>query len=290
MDGECDGGGNRNLSHIDLSKNTALKSYFLGREIIPSGVCSLQLRKGEQPWIICPRRLLVLIGNRERQKPFVESLLLQKSGYTKGQTIGVWPEMRVKHNQQTKAFDYTFDYILMPLERVRYDEIEDITHQKWKKLEPVIKKAGYSVTCIDGCHYVEEFPIGSPCIVEVMTSSTAGGNQRKRSTIPMAFEDAILGKPHQGPSINYRQVWARTSEVNVLCFSYRDADDKNLAGIVEIGNGCLYAGLISPSSNNPSESPPSFQDMIRSPVCPPKSILIALLAKRFPTNKITVKY
>ena len=336
MDGECDGGGNRNLSHIDLSKNTALKSYFLGREIIPSGVCSLQLRKGEQPWIICPRRLLVLIGNRERQKPFVESLLLQKSGYTKGQTIGVWPEMRVKHNQQTKAFDYTFDYIIMPLERVRYDEIEEITHQKWKKLEPVIKKAGYSVTCIDGCHYVEEFPIGSPCIVEVMTSSTAGGNQRKRSTIPMAFEDAILGKPHQGPSINYRQVWARmvsqlivksevgmawggksfwviqdtlanyissttaldfkiflaeqTSEVNVLCFSYRDSDDKNLAGIVEIGDGCLYAGLISPSSNNQSESPPSFQDMIRAPVCPPKSILIGLLAKRFPTNKITVKY
>jgi len=25
----------------------------------------------------------------------------------------------------------------------------------------------------------------------------------------MAFEDAVLGKPHQGPGINYRQVWAR---------------------------------------------------------------------------------
>jgi hypothetical protein len=149
----------------------------------------------------------------------------------------------------------------------------------------------------------------------------------------MAFEDAILGKSHQAPSINYRQVWARmvsqfivksevgmawggktfwvlqdtladyissttaldfqkflaeqTSEVNVLCFSYGDAY-KNLAGIVEIGTGCLYAGLISPSSNK-SKIPPSFQDMIRAPVCPPKSILIGLLAKRLPSNKMTVR-
>jgi hypothetical protein len=79
----------------------------------------------------------------------------------------------------------------------------------------------------------------------------------------------------------------QTSEVNVLCFSYSEAY-KN-PGIVEIGKGCLYAGSISPISNK-SKSPPSFQDMIRAPVCPPKSILIGLLAKRFPSNKMIVKY
>jgi len=332
MDCECDGGGNRYLSHIELSKNTELKSFFPGHKIIPSGVCSLQLQQDELPWIICPKRLLVL--GRGHHQNFVESLLLQKSGYTRGQTIGVWPEVKVKYKQHGKTFDYTFDYILMPLERVKYDEIENITNKKWNQLQPVIQKAGYSLTDNDGCHYVEDFPIGSPCIVEIMTSSTAGGNKRKRTTIPMAFEDAILGKFHQAPSINYRQVWARmvsqfivksevgmawggktfwviqdtladyissttaldfqkfiaeqTSEVNVLCFSYGKKASKN-PGIVEIGKGCLYAGPISPISNK-SKSPPSFQDMIRAPVCPPKSILIGLLAKRFPSNKMIVKY
>ena len=42
-----------------------------------------------------------------------------------------------------------------------------------------------------------------------MTSSTSGGNKKKRSCIPQAFEDCMLGKPHLAPGINYRQVWAR---------------------------------------------------------------------------------
>jgi hypothetical protein len=42
-----------------------------------------------------------------------------------------------------------------------------------------------------------------------MTSSTSGGNEKKRTRISHAFEDAILGKPHNAPSINKRQVWAR---------------------------------------------------------------------------------
>jgi len=61
----------------------------------------------------------------------------------------------------------------------------------------------------NGETYVEDFPVGLPVIVEVMTSSTSGGNKKKRSCIPQAFEDCMLGIPHMVPGINYRQVWAR---------------------------------------------------------------------------------
>ncbi|MGI9057395.1 MAG: hypothetical protein ACR2H5_02350, partial [Ktedonobacteraceae bacterium] len=46
-------------------------------------------------------------------------------------------------------------------------------------------------------------------IIEIMTSSTSGGNKDKGTTISGAFQDAILGRSHRGPDINYRQVWAR---------------------------------------------------------------------------------
>jgi hypothetical protein len=57
--------------------------------------------------------------------------------------------------------------------------------------------------------YVEDFPFGKPLVIEIMTASTSGGNKNKRTTIPQAFEDAMLGKPHNAPNINKRQVWAR---------------------------------------------------------------------------------
>jgi hypothetical protein len=42
-----------------------------------------------------------------------------------------------------------------------------------------------------------------------MTCSTSGGNKAKRTTISNAFEDAMSGRDHTAPGINYRQVWAR---------------------------------------------------------------------------------
>jgi hypothetical protein len=47
-------------------------------------------------------------------------------------------------------------------------------------------------------------------IVEIMTSSTSGGDKKKRTRIAMACEDAVISPEiHNGPGINYRQVWAR---------------------------------------------------------------------------------
>jgi len=71
--------------------------------------------------------------------------------------------------------------------------------------------SGFSMSRRGGVKYVEDFPIGAPLVVEVMTSSISGGNKKKRTTVAQAFEDAILGgvDAHVAPGINYRQVWAR---------------------------------------------------------------------------------
>lgn len=215
MDSQCDGGGNRPQSNIRLRDKPELRQFFDNPgEEIPSGVCSLQLRPHERPWIVCPRRLLVL-GRRDmgqrRHQSFAEKLLLRHAGFEPGTTLGVWPEVKMKYIDEAsgKSFDYTFDYILMPVGRSRQDEIEQRTGGRWRTLRPLIEKAGYGLAYREGACYVEDFPLGFPCVIEIMTSSTSGGNKRKRTTIPMAFEDAVLGRSHQGPGINYRQVWAR---------------------------------------------------------------------------------
>ena len=88
-------------------------------------------------------------------------------------------------------------------------EIEVETGESWGEVRPVIEAAGYSLSQREGGDCVEDFPHGAPLLVEIMTCSTSGGNKDKRTTIPMAFEDAALGKSHDAPGINYRQVWAR---------------------------------------------------------------------------------
>lgn len=164
-----------------------------------------------------------------------------------------------------------------------------------------------------------------------MTSSTSGGNKNVRTTIPMAFEDAILGKSHNASGINYRQVWARmvsqlivkseialswdgktiwvvqdllvdyicastalnvrqflsenTSEVNMLSFSYGTAFEIT-RGVVELSNPQLFADIMTSAPAKSSQPMPSFQDIIRAPICPPLARLIVALARRKPINKV----
>ena len=209
---DCDGGGNRHLSNINLTQNPKLAEFFEGRTVVPSGVCSLQLRANESPWMICPRRIFVFrkgdSGLRTNQR-FSERLVLAHSSYASKTKVGVWSELRVAYRKDRKSFQYTFDYVLMPLMSLDQHEIEGVTGKSWSQIRHAVESSGYSMTRRKGIDFVDDFPSGSPLIVEVMTSSTSGGNKTKRTTIPMAFEDAVLGKPHQGPGINYRQVWAR---------------------------------------------------------------------------------
>ncbi|MDQ3507193.1 MAG: hypothetical protein M3494_04135 [Actinomycetota bacterium] len=196
-----------------------MKDYFEGRESVPSGVCSIQPREGRRPWIVCPRRLLVLgregVGDRAHQN-FAESMLMRHSGFSPGERLGVWPEVKVRHvsgsGDARKSFDYTFDYVVMPLRSIEMELAGSIVGiGRESRLREVLLAASFSLSRRDGVEYVDDFPQGDPLVVEIMTSSTSGGNKRKRTTVPQAFEDAVLKgiEGHTAPSINYRQVWAR---------------------------------------------------------------------------------
>lgn len=209
----CDGGGNRFMSDIDLREHDELKELFPGLSRVPSGVCSIQISDDTAPWIICPRRLLYMgrKANSAILRGETQTRLLEKCGFAKGTEIGIWSEVKVKYtdDDDTSAFDYTFDYVLMPLGRISQSQVVAASGMEWSALQKNLRDSGHTFARRDGEIYIEDFPVGPPVIVEVMTSSTSGGNKKKRSCIPQAFEDCMLGKPHLAPGINYRQVWAR---------------------------------------------------------------------------------
>ena len=335
---DCDGGGNRYSTQIDLNKRPELAEIFPNRSKLMPGVCSIQLLKETTPWIVCPRRLLVLgrerVGERTHQK-ISESKTLSVLGYQSGTKLGVWNEVKIKYKETVNdllvSFDYTFDYVLMPIGSVSESEIISEFGGNWNTWQQVFQKGGYTIAKRGNEYFIEDCPLGFPSIIEIMTSSTSGGNKRKGTTIEMAFADAMLGKPHNAPGINYRQVWARmasqliakseialnwngktiwvvqdvlvdyisastalnvrqflaknASEVNLLSFSYGD-EFKNPKGVIDLSDVELFAGQISSAPKDFQK--PSFQDIIRSPICPPLSALKKALAKRSPINQVIV--
>lgn len=213
MGRDCDGGGNRYSSTVFLAKRPELRRIFGERSEVPAGVCSLQLRPGGPPWIVCPRRLLVLGVRQDDESGYqraIKDRLLALLDYPPDTRLGVWSEVRLECeddvNGVRKKFNYTFDYILVPVGSVLASCVKALTGLHWKI---AAEKGGYEVNVGKGEPYLLDFPIGTPSVVEVMTSSTSGGNQRKRTRISLAFEDALLKGEHTAPGINYRQVWAR---------------------------------------------------------------------------------
>jgi len=216
MGSECDGGGNRYASHIELSSHPELKKFFGTKDYIPSGICSIQLNETESPWIVCPRRLLVLGKSKatgRANQTDTEKQVLRLMNYSKGTKLGIWPEVKIMleeiSDEGEKSFHYTFDYVIIPIGKISEIEIINLFGGNWVNWRKTFEKAGYCISRFEGVNYVEDFPIGVPHIIEIMTSSTSGGNKLNRTTIPHSFEDAILGKPHNAPNINKRQVWAR---------------------------------------------------------------------------------
>lgn len=219
--GVCDGGGNRYLSAIKLSEHPALAQYFDDKTLskVQVGVCSIQLIDTESPWIVCPRRLLVLghsQANTYQYQQYAESKVLSALGYKSGTHLGVWREVNIyvenndeNDDENSKSFDYTFDYVVMPVCPTPIKVIHRVVGGDIKHLEKTLSKNGYTFALRNNEIYVENFPNGAPSILEIMTSSTSGGDENKRTRISHAFEDAILGNPHNAPSINKRQVWAR---------------------------------------------------------------------------------
>ncbi len=215
----CDGGGNRYQSFLNLEpgRDKELVKFFKGKTAdIPAGVCSL--RTSDQTWIVCPRRLFVLDkgAGHTSHEDFCEDLLRRFGAFPLPCRAGVWSEVKIKYSEESaenddveKMFDYTFDYIICPLSPKLLSEAAIQLEMNENKLESALIKNGFTIASRKGRKYVEEYPAGQPLVIEVMTSSTSGGNKAKGTTIQNAFRNAIMGNPHEAPGINYRQVWAR---------------------------------------------------------------------------------
>lgn len=219
MGGECDGGGNRYASGIDLLKNTKLGRHFPGKKIIQSGVCSLQLKPGEQPWIVCPRRLLNyrqcgLTSHRSVVRERLHSLA-ELNGVS---SFSVWSEVKMKcpigQNGRLSLFDYTFDYVIAASARVSLSHVSEMHGVALSEAKAILEDNGFTTAYRDGEWFCDDFPSAPFVIVEVMTSSTSGGNKSKRTQVAQLFEDTVYRLANEkidaaGPGINYRQVWAR---------------------------------------------------------------------------------
>jgi hypothetical protein len=216
MDAECDGGGNRYLSAIDLRTHPDLAKKFPGKEIVQAGVCSLRVRDGAQPWIVCPRRLLSLRENSFHlsYQDHVKQKLSKYMGLPQGGNYRAWAEVKMKvgtttDDEQEKFFDYTFDYVIASSRKILLSEAARIIGRREKATQKIAEENGFALAK-RGDLWIENFPSDPVVIVEIMTSSTSGGDKKKRTQIGMAFEDAVLNPVnHNGPGINYRQVWAR---------------------------------------------------------------------------------
>lgn len=216
MNAKCDGGGNRFMSELLLKDHPELRKFFKSMERVPAGICSIQLSDNLPPWIICPRRLLYMGRKADNNTlaGITQHRLFSLCNFPPDSTIGVWAETKVKYSDRSEngdevLFDYTFDYVLCVLGRVSLNAAVSATGCNESELKAILTKSGHTFALINGETVIEDFPIGIPYIVEIMTSSTSGGNKRNRSCIPQAFEDCVLGKEHSAPGINYRQVWAR---------------------------------------------------------------------------------
>ena len=215
MDAECDGGGNRYLSALDISKNLKLRKFFPGKEIVQAGVCSLRLRDSEQPWIVCPRRLLSLRGQESNHQAYVREQLLRYSSLEQGKLYRVWSEVKIKvettnDDEEAKFFDYTFDYVIAGSRRIKLSEVAAFVGKGLRATQKIAEDNQYTLVSSSGELWVDDFPSDPIVIIEIMTSSTSGGDKRKRTQIAMACEDAVISpETHNGPGINYRQVWAR---------------------------------------------------------------------------------
>lgn len=113
-------------------------------------------------------------------------------------------------DDEAKSFDYTFDYIIAGSARRKVSEIAALIGKGERDTLRIAEDNGYTIAMRDGERWIDDFPTEPIIIVEIMTSSTSGGDKKKRTQIAMACEDAIIDPAnHNGPGINYRQVWAR---------------------------------------------------------------------------------
>lgn len=211
---ECDGGGNRYASALHLKEGDELFEFFLRKPTVQAGVCSLLI--GDRSWIVCPRRLLTLHGNE--LSPLQEEIrehIVRYSDLSPRREYRVWSEVKITvrttgETDKKRLFNYTFDYVIANATRMPMSKVMAIMQISETECHRIAERNDFSIVQRNGEEWIDDWPSPPLAIVEVMSSSTSGGNRRKRTQIKMAFEDAMLnGEQHEGPGINYRQVWAR---------------------------------------------------------------------------------
>jgi len=215
----CDGGGNRYQTFIKpiTLKSTTLEKYFnKSIKLIPPGICSI--KTNDDIWIVCPRRVFSIsdVKSNSQLRHFSNGILSKYFNLLNNK-VGIWSEVKVKYHESAedeniddeKSFDYTFDFIICSVGPKKLSTISEEIGVSVNKIEKKLIVNGYTLAMRDGEKYLEEYPLGVPHIIEVMTSSTSGGNKEKETTIQDSFKKAILNGKHESPGINYRQVWAR---------------------------------------------------------------------------------
>lgn len=181
MSALCDGGGNRDMARVRAA-DSSLGPFFdraVGERSggwLPCGVCSVRLPRHDATWAICPRRLLTFDrGGVLGAHRKLIERVFKLAGYRSGDKVNVWPEVSLSDVGKDGA---KFNY----------------------RLDYVLQR---------------DQPESPPVIVEVMTCSTSGGNQRKGTDIQGAFRRAVVfantpaTEQVEAPGVNVRQVWAR---------------------------------------------------------------------------------
>jgi hypothetical protein len=214
----CDGGGNRHQTKINLDKSPLRDKFNAGLSSVIPGVCSIQY--GDEIWIVCPRRLFGFkatsmppIVNQSLKEHEREALI--EAGVPCGIELGVWAEVYLQYGDDESSINYHFDFVIAPISR-------DMSFSEMLKLHKVtsvtdiedLKKSAKTGKYLSGKFSPEKkvpiFPnLTSPIIIEVMTASTSGSDKEAGTDIATSFTDAILGKDHNCPGINKRQVWGR---------------------------------------------------------------------------------
>lgn len=219
MDAVCDGGGNRNQTKIKLSGDSELRDYFdpSVHDVIP-GICSI-LAAGDA-WVVCPRRLLAFKNDlssppklNSNLQPYERDLLIA-AGTPKGVPIGVWSEVYLKLSDDEGDINYHFDYIVAPMLQSTIQNEARRFRMSDSQMDALIADAKRVGLVARGERSPAACPVhvpdlSSPLVIEVMTASTSGSDTEAGTDIRSAFRDAIMGRGHEAPGINKRQVWGR---------------------------------------------------------------------------------
>lgn len=221
VEATCDGGGNRYQTGFDVTADHPLRALYDDEvsRVVPA-VCSIDY--GAEHWVVCPRRLFgFLAGNSEEApaenwglQPHERELLVQTS-LPLGERLGVWPEVYLRFELDGDQVNYHFDYVIAPaLEGVTLGELfqlNDIRSDDRKdQIIGSLRSSGLLSGKVSDDTRIPIVPrLQDFLVVEVMTASTSGSNTAKGTDIRSAFENAMLGRDHQSPGINKRQVWGR---------------------------------------------------------------------------------